>query len=148
MTGKPGILYDTSAYLLLQPRLGTETHIYSIAAGNTISMQLMVPPPLCFPFRTAEDCGWFGIGLTAENGSYHFDGFSYRNMKGCAAFPWNYTGGAGGRRMALSRDSRMPWRGRMGSAPRLRRMALSKRMPSHGQNSRALVVWTSFLRLG
>ncbi|MBS6447337.1 MAG: hypothetical protein KH382_07075 [Clostridiales bacterium] len=53
-----------------------------------------MPPPLCFPFHTEEDCGWFGIGLTAENGSYHFDGFSYRNMKGRARFSADLYGGA------------------------------------------------------
>lgn len=86
LAGKPGILYHTSEYLYPQPRLGTETYYYSMAEDCKIFMQLMVPPPLCLPFRTEEKAGWFGIGLCARAGRYNFDGFSYRNVNARARF--------------------------------------------------------------
>lgn len=86
LAGKAGGWYETSEYLLTQPRAGIENHIFSMAEDNRIAMQLMVPPPLCFPFRKEGARGWLGIGLAAEDGSYAFDGFSYRNINGRARF--------------------------------------------------------------
>lgn len=84
--GKQGAVYETSEYMLTQPHIGIENHYFSMAEDNKISMQLMVPPPLCFPFRTENSQAWFGIGLVADAGCYHFDGFSYRNIQNRAHF--------------------------------------------------------------
>ena len=84
--GKQGAVYETSEYMLTQPHIGIENHYFSMAEDNKISMQLMVPPPLCFPFRTENSQAWFGIGLVADAGYYHFDGFSYRNIQNRAHF--------------------------------------------------------------
>lgn len=91
-SGKSGAVYETSEYMLTQPRFGTDNHYFSMAEDNKISMQLMTPPPLCFPFKSEESAGWLGIGLTAENGEYNFDGFSYKNIGNRARFSVDVSG--------------------------------------------------------
>lgn len=75
-----GVYYETAGYMLPMPEIGSQNHYFTMAEEAKIRIQLMTPPPFCFPLMTEEKDKWFGLGLVAKKGEHNFDSLTYKNI--------------------------------------------------------------------